>query len=108
MARGHFSRERPVGFFFLMEPRADGPVVGSLDGHPIASAVIDYFGRRFTYVGAAPRLRNGLYDVEALSPGEWFVEPGLIYRKEPDRGSGLLAKFRRSRERPARDSAALQ
>jgi hypothetical protein len=106
MPRAHFSREQPVEYFILVEPRADGPVVGNYNGHPIAAAVRDCYGRRFTYAGVASRLRNGAYDVEALSPGEWFVQPGLIYQMEPTRSGGMLEKFRRRRERGESESDA--
>jgi len=81
MLRSSFTTARPVEYHILVEPRPDGPLIGQYAGQPIAAAVVDYFGRRFTYVGIAPRLRSGRYDVESLRPGEWIVEPGLIYYK---------------------------
>ena len=63
----------------VVKPHADGPVVGFYAGQPIAAAVVDGFGRRYLYAGAAPRGHNGQYDFNALSPGEWIVEPGLLY-----------------------------
>jgi hypothetical protein len=89
MSRVNFTAARHVGYFILMEPRADGPVVGYYAGHPIAAAVVDYFGRRFAYAGVAPRLPSGRYDVEALLPGEWIVEPGLIYCGDPSESGDL-------------------
>ena len=89
MSRVNFTAARHVGYFILVEPRADGPVVGYYAGYPIAAAVVDYFGRRFTYGGVAPRLRTGRYDVESLLPGEWIVEPGLIYYADPKEPHGL-------------------
>jgi hypothetical protein len=83
MWRTNFTATRHVGYFILMEPRADGPVVGYYAGHPIAAAVVDYFGRRYAYVGVASRLPSGRYDAESLLPGEWIVEPGLLYYAEP-------------------------
>ena len=83
MSRAILMMDRPVEYFILMEPRADGPVIGQYAGQPIYAAVVDYFGRRFTYAGIAPRLRNGRYDADALQPGEWIVEPGLIYFGDP-------------------------
>jgi len=82
--------DRPVEYLILMEPRADGPVIGQYAGQPIHAAVVDYFGRRFTYAGIAPRLRNGRYDADALQPGEWIVEPGLIYLGDPTEPRGWL------------------
>src|SRR5262249_13853057 len=83
MSRVNFTRGQPVEYFILMEPHPDGPIVGRYAGHAIAEAVVDYFGRRFTYAGIAPRLRSGRYDVESLRPGEWIVEPGLVYYATP-------------------------
>jgi hypothetical protein len=89
MSRANFATtHRPVEYFILMEPRADGPVIGQYAGQPIAAVVVDYFGRHFTYAGIAPRLRNGRYDVAALQPGEWIVEPGLIYFGDPTEPRG--------------------
>jgi hypothetical protein len=86
---------RPVEFFKVHEPKPEGPIIGSYAGEPIASVVIDYFGRRYTYVGAAVRRRNGQYDVEALLPGEFLVEPGLVYYCQSDRTPGVLKKLLR-------------
>jgi len=80
MRRLGFATARPVEYFILVEPHADGPVVGYYGGRPIPAAVVDYFGRRYSYAGVAPRRRSGQYDVEALAPGEWIIEPGLVYR----------------------------
>jgi hypothetical protein len=96
MSRVNFSTARPVDYFILVEPRPDGPVVGYYDGRVITAAVVDYFGRRFTYAGIAPRLRSGRYDVESLRPGEWIVEPGLIYYRDPSESGGLLKRLRSS------------
>jgi hypothetical protein len=86
-----FSRDRPIEYFVLIEPHADGPVIGTLGGHPIAAAITDCFGRHYTYVGVASRLRDGRYDVASLSPGEWFADPGLVYRQDPT--PSILRKF---------------
>jgi hypothetical protein len=88
-------RPRPTEYCLLIEPRPDGPVVGHYAGKPIAAAVIDFSGSRYTYVGAAPRLSNGRYDVEALHSGEWIVEPGLVYYANPNRSTGPLFKLLR-------------
>ena len=80
-----------VDFVMLVDPRPAGPVLGYFRGHPIASAVIDYFGRRYVYAGVAPRGRNGRYDVDALAKGERLMEPGLVYRDETVRSK---AKWR--------------
>jgi hypothetical protein len=80
MSRVNFTTARPVEYSILVNPHADGPVLGFYAGQPIAAAVKDYFGRCYTYAGIAPRLGNGRYDVDALGRGEWIVEPGLIYQ----------------------------
>ena len=80
MTRLGLTSGRPVEYFILVEPRPDGPLVGYYAGRPIPEAVIDYFGRRYGYVGVASRRRGGQYNVEALAPGEWIIEPGLVYR----------------------------
>jgi hypothetical protein len=93
MSRVNFTAARPVDYFILVEPRADGPVIGFYAGHPIAAAVVDYFGRRFLYAGVAPRLRSGRYDGDSLRPGEWIVEPGLIYYADPKESPGLRKRL---------------
>jgi hypothetical protein len=72
----------PVEYSMLIEPRPTGPTIGVYDGLPIAERVVDYFGRRFAYVGVAGRRGSGQYDVAGLKPREFIVEPGLIYRLE--------------------------
>ena len=72
-------RARPVEYFLLLAPQADGPVIGLYRDQPIAASVIDAYGQHYAYAGIAPRLRSGSYDVEALKQGEWLVEPGLVY-----------------------------
>ena len=96
MSRVIFTTDRPVAYLILLEPRPDGPIVGYYAGHAIADAVVDYFGRRFTYAGIAPRLRNGRYDANALRLGEWIVEPGLVYCADPGESGGPLKKLRGS------------
>lgn len=41
--------------------------------------VLDEWNKRYRCVGLAPRRPNGTFDVELLRPGEWIVEPGLVY-----------------------------
>jgi hypothetical protein len=71
-----------VDLVMLVDPKPAGPILGYFRDQPIASAVIDYFGRRYVYAGVAPRRRNGGYDVDALEKGERLMEPGLVYRDE--------------------------
>jgi len=96
MSRANFTAGCPVEYLILLEPRPDGPVIGYYAGRAIAEVVLDYFGRRFTYAGIAPRLRSGRYDVDSLRPGEWIVEPGLIYYADPGESGGLLKRLRGS------------
>ena len=78
------SRNLPIEYYILDDRQldarqAEGSVVGYLAGRPIAGRIVDLSGRRYRYAGLAPRLSNGGFDVESLLPGEWIVEPGLIY-----------------------------
>jgi hypothetical protein len=75
-------RSRPVDYFMLQEPHGEGPSVGSFAGQAISERMTDYLGQHYRFAGIAPRLRDGRYDVDALRPGEWLVEPGLIYAHE--------------------------
>jgi hypothetical protein len=93
MPTSHFPNDRPVDYFILVEPQADGPVIGSYNGQPIAAAVRDAFGRRYSYVGVATKLRDGRFDVKTLAPGEWFARPGLVYRMEPSEPGGLIHRL---------------
>ena len=77
------SRSRPVDYFMLQEPQGEGSVVGIFAGQAISECMTDYLGARYRFSGIAPRLADGRYDVDALQPGEWLVEPGLIYASEP-------------------------
>jgi len=69
-----------VEYLILVDPQPAGPLLGYYNEQPIPAAVVDYFGRRYTYAGVAPRCHNGRYDVDALATGERLVEPGLVYR----------------------------
>jgi hypothetical protein len=71
---------RNAACYKVVDPRRIGPVIGYIADSPIAETVVDRFGRAFLYVGAAPRRRHGAYDVESLQPGDFIVEPGLLYR----------------------------
>jgi len=88
----------------VTEPQADGPVVGFYGSHPIAAAVVDHWGHRFVYVGAAPRRFDGRYDYAALGSDEWIVEPGLIYANDPENGGDAsTASYHRSAGHALRD-----
>jgi len=73
------SRSLPHEYFVLTPAQKTGPVIGHLDGRPIAAAVIDRDGGRYRFVGVAARDRRGRLDVTALKPGEWIVTPDLVY-----------------------------
>ncbi|MEW6633042.1 MAG: hypothetical protein AB1440_19410 [Pseudomonadota bacterium] len=75
-------RTLPTEYFVLANLRNEGPIIGRLADHPISETVIDDRGSSYRYVGVAPRNPGGRYDVEALRPGEWIVQPGLIYAVE--------------------------
>src|SRR4029077_1606607 len=68
------------------EPRPAGATIGLYRGLPIAERVVDRFNRRFTYVGVIGRRRDGQYDVDALKPGQFVVEPGLVYGLDTGNG----------------------
>jgi hypothetical protein len=106
MPSAHFSKDRPVDYFILVEPRTDGPIIGTYNDQPIAAAVKDAFGRRYVYVGIALRLRDGRLDVKALAPGEWFAHPGLVYRMESQE-TGLLGRLRKRTESSHDEHASL-
>lgn len=71
---------RPVEFLIIHGARADGAVIGSINGCDIAEFVLDEFGRRYEYAGLASRLWNGKFDADVLGVGEFILEPGLVYR----------------------------
>ena len=78
-------------YSIMVEPRAAGATIGLYRGLPIAERVVDLFNRRFVFVGVISRRRDGQYDVDALKPGQFVVEPGLVYSLEaPGRGEGRL------------------
>jgi hypothetical protein len=69
----------PVEYFILSGLHGEGPAIGYLGGRPICGTMVDGGGKRYRYAGMAPRRRDGAFDVAGLRPGEWLVEPGLIY-----------------------------
>lgn len=71
---------RVAEYSLIVEPRAEGAVIGYFAGQPISEGVVDAFGRRFSYVGLASRRRDGQFDVAQLKAGEFIAEPGLVYR----------------------------
>jgi hypothetical protein len=75
-------QQRPIEYSMLFNAKPSGISVGYYLDRPISEAVIDEFGRRFVFAGIAPRRFDGQFDTDALRPGEFIVEPGLIYRLE--------------------------
>ncbi|TPI26741.1 hypothetical protein FJ414_29790 [Mesorhizobium sp. B3-1-6] len=75
----------PIEYFILADPRDKGAVIGRLADHPIRETVVDGQGCSYRYVGVATRNPDGRYDVEALRPGEWIAQPGLLYALEAKR-----------------------
>lgn len=69
-------------YSIMVEPRPAGATIGLYRGLPIAERVVDLFNRRFVFVGVIGRRRDGQYDVDALKPGQFVVEPGLVYDLE--------------------------
>lgn len=67
----------------LADVQFAGAEIGYLADRPIREAVIDGDGLRYRFVGVAPRLASGGFDVLALRAGEWIVQPGLVYAAEP-------------------------
>src|ERR1700693_203611 len=84
-----------VDYHMLVDPRREGPVIGIYREQPITESVTDYFGRSFSYAGVAPRERDGQYDVTALKPGQFIVQPGLVYcmntKKESNHANGMAS-----------------
>lgn len=73
------NRRLPTEYFVLADVAFEGAVIGYLAGRPIREAVSDRDGLRYRFVGVAPRLPGGGFDVLALRSGEWIVLPGLVY-----------------------------
>ena len=69
-----------TALFTLQVAGKDGQLLGYLAGEPIFESVYDPTGRRYDFVGAAPRLRSGKVDLAAFRENQWLVEPGLIYQ----------------------------
>jgi hypothetical protein len=95
MQRRGYQGDNRAFYLVVTDVRSDGPILGKYGEHKIAATVADYFGRRYGYVGIAVRQPSGRYDADALKPGEWIVEPGLVYKLEnadPPKPSRRLAR----------------
>ena len=80
------SPQRADTYSIMVEPRPAGATIGLYRGLPIAERVVDQFNRRFTFAGIIGRRRDGQYDVDALKPGQFVVEPGLVYGLDTGNG----------------------
>ena len=80
------SSQRADTYSIMVEPRPAEVTIGLYRGLPIAERVVDQFDRRFTFAGIIGRRRDGQYDVNALKPGQFVVEPGLVYDLEVGEG----------------------
>lgn len=72
-------RSFPIEYYVLPNVSVDGPVLGYLADCPIRDRVRDQWGKRYRYVGLVPCFADGTFNIGLLRPGEWIVEPGLVY-----------------------------
>jgi len=99
MSRFSVVAEDRTDYYMIVEPQSEGPVIGTYAGSPITETVLDGFGRRYAYAGAAPCRRDGRYDIEVLASGEFILEPGLLYRMAASKPADGLARARSQRGR---------
>lgn len=83
---------RPLDYFIVQDPKPAGPSIGYYGAQEISESIVDMFGHRYLYVGAAPRGWDGEFDVNALRPGEFIVLPGLVYRRVRE-GKSWISSF---------------
>jgi hypothetical protein len=69
----------PIEYYTLARAAPQGPVLGYFCGNPVLGSVLDQWGKRYRYTGVVPRRADGSPNLRLLHPGEWVVEPGLIY-----------------------------
>ncbi len=81
------TRNRRIEYSILHAPRPVGATIGTFHGEEISEAVMDEFGRLYRYAGVAPLRMDGRFDDEALQPGEFIVQPGLVYRSVSERAT---------------------
>ena len=84
MPLASISPNRPIEYSMIHAARPAGPTIGTYAGQEIYESIVDEFGRLFYFTGIAPRRLKGGFAAEALKPGEFILQPGLVYR---------LAKF---------------
>jgi hypothetical protein len=82
MYRIQAGRRRADIYSIMVEPRPAGATIGVYRGLPVAEQVVDLFDRRYSFVGVIGMRSDGQYDVDALKPGQFIVEPGLVYEIE--------------------------
>lgn len=74
-------RRFEIEYSILHDVRPAGPCIGYYCGKAITEAVTDQFGHVLIFAGVALRTDDGDFDIGALAPGEFILEPGLIYRR---------------------------
>jgi hypothetical protein len=72
----------PFEYYMLHGLMFEGGVACRLGSKLVRELVRDKQGCLYRFVGLASRDSFGRLDVEALKPGEWIVEPDLIYAHE--------------------------
>ena len=87
---------RPIDYFLINGSTPSGATLGRLGDTAIREFVTDVFGKRYRYVGLAPRTWRGELDVDALKDGEFILAPNLLYclERTPRRNDrGPIARF---------------
>jgi hypothetical protein len=72
----------PFEYYMLHGITFEGGVACRLGRELVRELVRDSQGCLYRFVGLASRDAFGRLDVAALGPGEWIVEPDLIYAHE--------------------------
>jgi hypothetical protein len=80
MPLASISRDKPIEYSMIHSARSAGPAIGTYAGEEIYESIVDEFGRLFYFTGIAPRRLDGGFAAEALKPGEFILQPGLVYR----------------------------
>jgi hypothetical protein len=93
MPLGTAGLARPIEYFILHGVTPIGRIIGFFADRPIADSIVNEHGQRFVYAGVAARRWNGQFDVDALRPGEFIAQPGLIYRLERPNASSRKLLF---------------
>ena len=72
----------PFEYYMLHGIGFEGGIACRLGSKLVRERVRDSQGCLYCFVGRASRDASGRLDVAALKPGEWIVEPDLIYAHE--------------------------